>query len=97
MVPVKRIMLVKDEDGIRDLLYELLVDAGFEIVQAATADAAFRLLERETFSAMLEKMTVLGQAPNLRCFRWLRWAITWLTCIGLRMAASPRTVRGDWQ
>jgi hypothetical protein len=32
MVPNNRIMLVDDEDGIRDLLCELLVDSGFEIV-----------------------------------------------------------------
>jgi hypothetical protein len=40
-------MLMEDEDG-RDLLYELLVDAGFEIVRAANADAAFQLFERKT-------------------------------------------------
>ena len=58
MVPINRIMVVEDEDGIRDLLYELLVDAGLEIVQLATADAAFQLLERESLQLLLTDVNI---------------------------------------
>jgi CheY-like chemotaxis protein len=46
-VPMTRIMLVEDEGAIRELLLEVLVGDGFEIVEAGTCDAAFLLLERD--------------------------------------------------
>jgi CheY-like chemotaxis protein len=43
-VPMTRIMLVEDEAAIRELLFKVLAGDGFEIVEAGTSDAAFRLL-----------------------------------------------------
>jgi DNA-binding response OmpR family regulator len=48
-----RIMLVEDESAIRELLFELLADDGFEIVQADTGDAASSLLERADLQLLL--------------------------------------------
>jgi hypothetical protein len=52
-VPMTRIMLVEDEEAIRELLFDVLAGDGFEIVEAGTCDAAFRLLERADLQLLL--------------------------------------------
>jgi CheY-like chemotaxis protein len=43
----KKILVVDDEEGIRENLQELLEDEGYEVILAENAEAAFDILERE--------------------------------------------------
>jgi CheY-like chemotaxis protein len=44
MSPPRRILVVEDDELVRELATELLIDAGYDVVSAPDADAALRLL-----------------------------------------------------
>lgn len=49
----RRILLVDDDEDMRNLLAEVLSDEGYEVIQAANGAEALVLLHRETFTVML--------------------------------------------
>ena len=51
--PARRILLVDDDEDMRNLLAEVLGDDGYEVIQAANGAEALVLLHRETFTVML--------------------------------------------
>jgi DNA-binding response OmpR family regulator len=71
-MPKTRILLVEDEEGIRELLFELLVDAGFEIVQADTGDMAFRLLEHDNLQLLLTDINMPGRLDGVELAKLAR-------------------------
>jgi two-component system, response regulator PdtaR len=58
-------MLVEDEAAIRELLFEVLVGDGFEIVEAGTCDAAFLLLERADLQLLLIDINMPGRLDGI--------------------------------
>ena len=55
------ILLVEDESEIRDMLVEVLHDAGFQTVEATTGDAAAELLALDTPSLIVTDINLPGQ------------------------------------
>ncbi len=49
----KRILLVDDDEDMRNLLADVLGDEGYEVTQAANGAEALVILHRETFAAVL--------------------------------------------
>lgn len=47
VVPVERVLLVDDDDTVREVLGQYLQVAGFEVLQTANGDEALGLIERE--------------------------------------------------
>jgi DNA-binding NtrC family response regulator len=50
---VQRILLVDDDEDMRSLLADVLIDEGYEVNQAVNGAEALVLLHRETFAAIL--------------------------------------------
>jgi DNA-binding response OmpR family regulator len=59
------ILVVEDESGVRELLVEVLREAGFQIVEAATADAAIRLLDLKGLSLIVTDVNLPGQLNGI--------------------------------
>jgi CheY-like chemotaxis protein len=53
MSPPRRILVVEDDELVRELATELLTDAGYDVVTAPDADAALRLLASSPPPALL--------------------------------------------
>jgi DNA-binding NtrC family response regulator len=47
------VLVVEDEDLVRTMAVDMLEDAGFEVIEAATADAALAILETDPTIAVL--------------------------------------------
>ncbi len=50
---MKKILIVDDDDLIRDLLYEILVDKGYKVYEAENGNRALQLLKSETFDLII--------------------------------------------
>jgi DNA-binding response OmpR family regulator len=59
------VMVVEDEADIREMLVEVLIDEGFEIVEAATADAAIELLQPERVRLVLSDINLPGTLDGI--------------------------------
>jgi DNA-binding response OmpR family regulator len=59
------ILVVEDEGDIREMLVEVIRDAGFEIVEAATADAAVRLLEFHGLQLIVTDINLPGRLDGI--------------------------------
>jgi len=60
-----RILVTDDEPGIRQSLSMFLSRLGFEVVEAATADAAVELLGQQTFDLVLSDIALPGSHTGL--------------------------------
>lgn len=68
-----RILLVEDEDLIRLILSEAMTDSGFEVVEAATGEAAMARLRRgESFDLLLTDIQLPGHLDGLDIARAAR-------------------------
>lgn len=59
------ILVVEDESDIREALVEVLQDAGFQIVEAATADAATAWLNLKGLSLIVTDINLPGQLNGI--------------------------------
>jgi DNA-binding response OmpR family regulator len=59
------ILVVEDESDIREALVEVLRDAGFQIVEAATADAATALLDFKGLSLIVTDINLPGRLNGI--------------------------------
>jgi DNA-binding response OmpR family regulator len=59
------IMVVEDEDDIRNFLVEVLTDAGFDIVYAETGDAALQLLQKEDVRLVVTDINLPGHLDGI--------------------------------
>ncbi len=50
---MKKILVVDDDDLIRDLLYEILEDQGYKVFEAENGNRALQLLKTETFDLII--------------------------------------------
>lgn len=60
-----KILLVDDQQDIRECLVEFLADDGFEIVQADSGDAAYPLLERTRPQLLLTDIDMPGSLDGI--------------------------------
>lgn len=58
--PAKKILLVEDEDFIRDLYYRQLTKAGFAVKTAIDGNTALEILKQEKFDLMLLDIMLPG-------------------------------------
>jgi DNA-binding NtrC family response regulator len=59
------ILVVEDEPGIRSMLLDLLTDAGFETIEAATADAAMPFLFDDRVQLLLSDINLPGRLDGI--------------------------------
>ena len=50
---MKKILVVDDDDLIRDLLFEILEDRGYKVFEAENGNRAMQLLKSETFDLII--------------------------------------------
>lgn len=60
-----RVLLVEDEPDIREVMAELLEDAGFDVTATCTGDEAAILLTESEFSVLLTDITMPGQIDGI--------------------------------
>jgi CheY-like chemotaxis protein len=60
--PLARILVVDDEDSVRELLQEILEDEGHEVVTAASGGAALSLFGAEHFDAVFTDIGMQGMS-----------------------------------
>lgn len=60
-----RVLLVEDEPIIRELMAELLEDAGFDVTATCTGDEAAILLAEQCFAVLLTDITMPGQIDGI--------------------------------
>jgi DNA-binding response OmpR family regulator len=59
------ILLVEDEFPIREILVEVIGDAGFQIVEAASADIAVKLLKLEGLGLIVTDINLPGRLSGI--------------------------------
>jgi DNA-binding response OmpR family regulator len=64
-MPKPRVLVVEDEPTIRDLIVETLVDAGFQVDEASTADEAARLIDADGFALLITDIHMPGEMDGL--------------------------------
>ena len=60
-----RILVVEDESLVRELLVEVLTDAGFQVDEADNADEADRLLDRDGYKLLLTDIHMPGKLDGV--------------------------------
>jgi DNA-binding response OmpR family regulator len=60
-----RNLVVEDEDDIREMIVEVIRDEGFEIVEAASADAAVGLLDLEGLGLVVTDINLPGRPDGI--------------------------------
>lgn len=66
-----RILLVEDDDALRDMLGEMLRRAGFSVRSVSDGLAAVELLRADAFDAVVSDI-VMPRSDGLELLRWLR-------------------------
>jgi len=59
------ILVVEDESDIREMLVEVLREEGFQIIEAATADAAVELLDLATLGLVVTDINLPGRRDGI--------------------------------
>jgi CheY-like chemotaxis protein len=89
-----RILVVEDEFLVRITLTEALIDEGFDVVEAATADEAFELLQDEKdIVLLLTDIQLPGRLNGLSLVRLVRQTRPDLPAI--YMSGGPDTLLGS--
>jgi len=60
----RRILVVEDHVGLRELIDAVLTDAGYEVVTAATADEALRIADEKPVDVLLTDLGLPGLNGN---------------------------------
>jgi DNA-binding response OmpR family regulator len=64
-MPQPRVLVVEDEAVIRDLIVETLVEAGFQVEEAGTADDAVRLIDADGFGLLITDVHMPGTLDGI--------------------------------
>jgi YesN/AraC family two-component response regulator len=73
-MPQTRILLVDDDEGVRDTVQALLQIKGFEVVAAASVNAALALIATEHFDVLLSDLNMPGRGDGLTVVSAMRHA-----------------------
>ncbi len=67
------ILLVEDDEAVRDVATELLEDAGYAVLQAGDAHAAMRIIEsRPGIDLVFSDVRMPGKVDGVGLARWVR-------------------------
>ncbi|MGH9557579.1 MAG: ATP-binding protein, partial [Terriglobales bacterium] len=66
-----RVLLVDDEEALRDFEREILTGAGLEVVALARGDEAVARLQKESFDACIFDSTMPGAWTGIEIYGWL--------------------------
>jgi len=92
---VARILLVEDEEEIRSMLAEVLADAGHEVVEAESGDAAALILDQfDNLDALVTEVHMPGRLNGLGLGRRFRERhalspILYVTVVQMRSEIFP--------
>jgi len=64
------ILIVEDQHILRELLIEILVDAGFLVAGCDSAEAAQEMLAEEPYDAIIADNTLAGDLTGMDLLRW---------------------------
>jgi CheY-like chemotaxis protein len=70
--PGAAVLIVEDEPLIRMGAVSLMEDAGFEVYEAGSADAAIALLERHEISLIFTDVNMPGSMDGLKLAHYVR-------------------------
>ena len=73
-MPQTRILLVDDDDGVRDTVQALLQIKGFDVVAAASVNAALAHIATERFDVLLSDLNMPGRGDGLTVVSAMRHA-----------------------
>ena len=96
--PGRRVLIVDDEPRLRDMLTRSTREMGYEPVSARSAEQASKVLEQETFDAMILDLNLPGMngiefLPHVRS-RWPELQVIILTGYG-DLEAARKAIRLD--
>ena len=69
MPPENKLLLIEDDELLRELLHEFLADDGFDVVEAQDGTTAQSLIQSDTFAVILCDLFM----PNMDGFSLIRW------------------------
>jgi two-component system response regulator FlrC len=78
---VPKILIVEDDDQTREVVVDILSDAGFNISCEAAADAALLTLSRERFDLVVADINLAGGMNGLCMMRKARQRFPALRCL----------------
>jgi DNA-binding response OmpR family regulator len=67
-----RVLVVEDDEQVKELVAELLTDEGFIVATAATGQAALEMLDRDDFALMVTDIALPGDLDGLSLVRHAR-------------------------
>ena len=73
-MPQTRILLVDDDEGVRDTVQALLQIKGFDVVAAASVNAALAHIATERFDVLLSDLNMPGRGDGLTVVSAMRHA-----------------------
>ena len=89
MDPRPAILVLDDDDGVRDLISTVLSDAGFEVVTAATGWEAVALIEERKFDLMVADIRLPGGLDGLQVAQHVRVRQPALKCLFISGKRDP--------
>jgi DNA-binding response OmpR family regulator len=87
--PGPAILVLEDDDQLRDLISEVLGEAGFEVVTAATGWEAVALIEEHPFDLVVADIGLPGGLDGLDMARHMRTRYPALKCLFISGAREP--------
>ena len=88
----KRVLVVDDEQGMRELLEIVLGGEGYDVVCASTPEEAQPLLERQSFDAVVTDLRIGSDAEaGMRFLSWLREFVPGIPTVMMTAHGSVET------
>jgi DNA-binding response OmpR family regulator len=91
----QRVLLVEDEDAVREVLVESLIDEGFSVVQAADGQDALQAFERDGIQLVLTDIHMPGRFDGVAVAEIVRQTEPGMPVVFItgRPDESPRALR----
>jgi DNA-binding NtrC family response regulator len=91
-IPKPKVLLVDDDDAVREMMMATLMRKGFEVVAAANVGEALKFITMETFDALITDLHMPNAGDGFRLFQWLAWATILRTKKG-RQRTAPTALK----
>lgn len=86
---VQAILVLEDDDDVRDTISMLLTDAGFEVETAATGWEAIALIEERRFDMIIADISLPGGLNGVQMAQHVRLRHPLLKCLFISGRAEP--------